>query len=153
MTTQDAHVREIRADELDALLELYKHLHAKDDPLPPREQVRKVWEAMLVSPMMNCFVIEEDGRLASSCVLTVIPNLTRGARPYGLIENVVTHADYRRQGLGKAVLRHALEAAWREGCYKVMLLTGRKDPGVHRFYQGAGFEGGEKTGYIARPAR
>ena len=151
MTTHDAQVREIRADELDPLLELYRHLHGKDDPLPAREQVCTVWEAMLASPMMKCFVIERDGRLVSSCVLTIIPNLTRGARPYGLIENVVTHADCRQQGLGTMVLRHALEAAWRAGCYKVMLLTGRKDPGVHRFYQGAGFEGGEKTGYIARP--
>jgi GNAT superfamily N-acetyltransferase len=70
-----------------------------------------------------------------------------------LIENVVTHADYRQRGLGTMVLRHALEAAWREGCYKVMLLTGRQDPAVHRFYEKVGFEGGEKTGYIARPAR
>jgi GNAT superfamily N-acetyltransferase len=153
MAAQDVCAREIRTDELDALLDLYKHLHAKDDPLPAREQVCKVWEGMLGSSMMKCFVIERDGRLVSSCVLTIIPNLTRGARPYGLIENVVTHAEYRQQGLGTAVLRSALEAAWRAGCYKVMLLTGRKDPGVHRFYQGAGFEGGEKTGYIARPTR
>jgi GNAT superfamily N-acetyltransferase len=153
MATQDRHVREIQANELDALLDLYKHLHTKDDPLPAREQVCKVWEAMLASPMMKCLVVERDGRLASSCVLTIIPNLTRGARPYGLIENVVTHAEYRQLGLGTAVLRYALEAAWRERCYKVMLLTGRKDPAVHRFYQKTGFEGGEKAGYIARPAR
>ena len=151
MAAQGACVRDIRPDELEGLLALYKHLHAKDDPLPGRAEVCEVWEAMLASPMMRCFVIERDGRLVSSCVLTIIPNLTRGARPYGLIENVVTHADCRQQGLATAVLRHALDVSWRAGCYKVMLLTGRKDPAVHRFYQKAGFEGGEKAGYVARP--
>jgi GNAT superfamily N-acetyltransferase len=151
MTAQDMCVRLIRADELDAFLELYTHLHSKDEPLPARAKVSDAWEAILGNPLMHCFVIEQDGRLVSSCVLTIIPNLTRGARPYGLIENVVTHAEYRQRGLATAVLRHALATAWQAGCYKVMLLTGRKDPAVHRFYEAAGFQGGEKAGYIARP--
>lgn len=151
---KDCHIcRNVRPDELDALLDLYKHLHAKDDPPPSRPQLRSVWESFLSAPLLHCFVIELDGRLVSSCVLAIIPNLTHGARPYGLIENVVTHADYRQRGLGTAMLRHTMEAAWQAGCYKVMLLTGRKDPAVHRFYEGAGFHSDEKTGYIARPTK
>jgi GNAT superfamily N-acetyltransferase len=49
------------------------------------------------------------------------------------------------------VLRSALDLAWRLGCYKVMLLTGSKEPGVHRFYERAGFAKDDKTGFIARP--
>jgi GNAT superfamily N-acetyltransferase len=151
---KDCHIsRNIRPDELDALLELYKHLHTKDAPPPARPQLCSVWESFLSNPLLHCFVIELDGRLVSSCVLAIIPNLTHGARPYGLIENVVTHADYRQRGLGTAVLQHALQAAWQTDCYKVMLLTGRKDPAVHRFYEHVGFRRDEKTGYIARPPR
>jgi GNAT superfamily N-acetyltransferase len=153
MTNGDTEVRSIRPDELDALLELYKHLHSKDDPLPPGPQLCAVWETILSNPLLHCFVIERDCRLVSSCVLAIIPNLTRAARPYGLIENVVTHTDYRKRGLGAAVLKHALAISWHANCYKVMLLTGRKDPAVHRFYEAAGFRADEKTGYIARPAR
>ena len=40
----------------------------------------------------------------SSCALSVVPNLTRGCQPYGVIENVVTHADYRGKGYGKKVV-------------------------------------------------
>lgn len=53
--------------------------------------------------------------------------------------------------LGPAGVGVATQTACQANCYKVMLLTGRKDPAVHRFYEGAGFRGGEKAGYIARP--
>jgi len=49
--------------------------------------------------------------LVASCALAIIANLTRGARPYAVIENVVTHESYRRRGLGTAVLHHAVDLA------------------------------------------
>jgi len=42
-------------------------------------------------------------------VVEVIPNLTRACRPYGVIENVVTHSSHRGQGWGHALL-HWIEA-------------------------------------------
>lgn len=148
---QQATVRSIQSHELADLLELYKHLHEDDDVPPSATALDRLWADIQANPMLHYVVATSEGRLVSSCTLTVIPNLTRGCRPYGLIENVVTHRDYRRHGLGKAVLRYALNKAWDQGCYKVMLMTGRKQPEVHRFYQSVGFEGGVKTAYIAYP--
>jgi GNAT superfamily N-acetyltransferase len=79
----------------------------------------------------------------------VIPNLTRGGAPYALIENVVTDSAHRNRGYGKAILKDATEAAWRAGCYKVMLLTGSRRPAILKFYQDAGFEQ-NKTGFQIR---
>ncbi len=91
------------------------------------------------------------GDLVASCTIMVIPNLTRGCRPYGLIENVVTHADHQKQGWGKAVLARALDFAWQQNCYKVMLTTGRKDDATLQFYEGAGFDRHDKQAFVARP--
>jgi len=79
------------------------------------------------------------------------PQPTRACRPYALIENVVTHADHRNKGYGKAILADALSHAWASGCYKVMLLTGKKDEATLRFYESASFVADEKWGFVAKP--
>ncbi|MGC9393634.1 MAG: GNAT family N-acetyltransferase [Anaerolineae bacterium] len=145
------HIREAESHELSEILALYAHLHATDEPLPDTATVAQVWKEICQDPKLHCLVAEMDGVFVASCILAIIPNLTRGARPYGLIENVVTHAKYHRQGIGTALLRHALGVAWENNCYKVMLLTGRKDEGLFRFYEKAGFLRDVKTGFIAYP--
>lgn len=145
-----ADIRNIRQDELPALLELYRHLHADDVALIVDADLERLWRRILNDPQLHYFVAEAGGRIVSSCPLAIIPNLTRGAKPYGLIENVVTHPEFRKRGLGTRVLQVALKLAWKRDCYKVMLLTGRKDPATLRFYKRAGFEGGIKTGFVAK---
>lgn len=144
-------VREIQATELQALLALYGHLHERDDPLPPLAVIEGVWVEILSNPRVKYFGGFVDGVLVSSCTLTVIPNLTRACRPYGVIENVVTDAAHRGKGWGKAVLAHALGVAWGQNCYKVMLLTGRKDEATLRFYEQAGFDRHGKQAFVAKP--
>lgn len=145
-------VREIRKEELFQLLDLYEHLHEKGDvPLARDRRLEELWEGILADPLLHIFVGELDGRIVSSCTLAIIPNLTRGAHPYGLIENVVTQAGCRKQGFASAALRHALRVAWEAGCYKVMLLTSSKQESTLRFYEKAGFRRGIKTGFIAYP--
>jgi GNAT superfamily N-acetyltransferase len=144
-------VRHIEPQELDALLALYTQLHRKDAPLPGKSELNTTWAGITSNPLLHYIVGELNDRIVSSCTLAIIPNLTRGARPYGLIENVVTHVDYRKRGFGTAVLQYALQLAWKANCYKVMLLTGSKEDSVFRFYEASGFERGIKTGFIAYP--
>jgi GNAT superfamily N-acetyltransferase len=146
----DDRVRKAGPNEMAGLLDLYRHLNP-DDPAPDASTAEATWSAMTGSDLIKVIVAETDGVLASTCTLVTIPNLTRSARPYGLIENVVTLAEYRRRGLGRAVLSFALETAWQAGCYKVMLATGSRREETLRFYEGAGFERGGKTFFEARP--
>lgn len=142
-------VRRAVPADLAGLLDLYRHLNPVDPALAP-EHAGAAWQAMLASPGMTVFVAVAAGRLLASCTLVVAPNLTRAARPYAFIENVVTHADARRRGLGQAVLKAALAEAWAGDCYKVMLMSGRKDEATLRFYEAAGFERGSKTAFQIR---
>ena len=142
-----AEVREVYPEELEALLELYTCLH--EDGIPPETPARSaLWVSLLADPRYHILAAEQEGRLCASCTLVIVPNLTRNLRPYGLIENVVTRRDCRRQGLASACLSRARELAEAAGCYKIMLLTGAKDRGTLDFYERAGYNNRDKTAFI-----
>jgi GNAT superfamily N-acetyltransferase len=144
-------IRKAGEKDLPALLELYRDLHDEDLPLPSPAAVNKVWEDMLGNPCIHCLLAERiDGLFISSCVLVIVPNLSRGARPYGLIENVVTRTDFRRQGHAAALLQQAIAIARSNNCYKVMLLSSKKREGAHMLYEKVGFERDSKFGFIIR---
>lgn len=142
-------IRKAKQNELDQLLELYLHLHETSIP-EKDEQLLATWAQMMNDPNHHIIVMEQEGRLVSSCVCVIIPNLTRGGRPYALIENVVTDAAYRGRGYASACLEYAKELARECGCYKIMLLTGAKDEKTLSFYRNAGFSSGDKTAFIQK---
>ncbi len=145
-------VRLLQKSELNALLALYQHLHETDVALPDAATLDAVWDEALSNPRCRYFGGFDGDELVSSCTNMVIPNLTRGARPYGVVENVVTHRAHRGKGWGRAVLAQAREFAWSQKCYKVMLLTGSKDEATFKFYEAAGFDRHGKQAFIAKPA-
>jgi GNAT superfamily N-acetyltransferase len=143
-------IRKARESDLQAMAELCRQLNPAD-PRPPEEKLNEAWGAMLANPGMHCLVAEVEGRAVSTCTMTIVPNLTRNARPYAFIENVVTLESHRKRGIGSAVMKAALDVAWGAGCYKVMLMTGSVRQGIHHFYEQAGFDRQEKIAFVARP--
>lgn len=140
-------IREITPIDLTGLLQLYTQLH--DNPMPEEtEELYALWEGILADENHHIIVAEEKGRIVSSCVCVIVPNLTRGQRPYGFIENVVTDKEYRGRGLATACLNYAKDLARKENCYKLMLMTGSKQEETLRFYERAGYNRNDKIAFI-----
>lgn len=147
-SSEDLVIRPVDRADLPRLLDLYAHLHPDDARCPPDDAVA-VLDRLLRYEGSVVLVGAIGDALVTTCTLVVIPNLTRGAEPYALIENVVTHADHRGAGFGRAVLGAAVARAWDAGCYKVMLMTGSTMPSTLAFYEAAGFTQ-SKTGFQIR---
>lgn len=137
-------------EHLLSILGLYAQLSVGDE-LPSPEEAEATWRRILGSELITVHIAEVAGEAVASCVLLIVPNLTRSQRPFALIENVVTDGRFRGQGLGKTVIAAAVEQAWAAGCYKVMLMTGRKDEAVLGFYEACGFSRGKTAFEIRRP--
>ena len=146
--TDDLHIQAATQTDLPALLLLYEQLHP-DGPSLAVQDAAEILNRFLRYDGSAVLLGFKDEALVTSCSLVVVPNLTRGGAPYALIENVITDARSRKRGYGHAILQAAVSIAWQSGCYKVMLLTGSKDPGTLRFYERAGFEQ-SKTGFQVR---
>jgi GNAT superfamily N-acetyltransferase len=142
-------VRLARTPDLASLLELFR-ISEVSSSAEPIDRAERIWLEILSHDGIAVFVSTADAQIVATCMLITAPNLLRGGRRHGFLENVVSHPGFRGQGHGRAVVGAALAAAWTRDCHHVLLQSGRQDPRVHRFYQDCGFESGLRVGYVAR---
>lgn len=140
-------IREAKKEDLKEILELYLYLHEESVP-QPSDHLSQTWAQIIQDPNHHLILNEVDGRIVSSCVCVIIPNLTRNVRPYAFVENVITHADFRGRGLASQCLEYAETIARASNCYKMMLLTGSKAQKTLDFYKNAGYNSTDKTAFI-----
>ncbi|WP_414727640.1 GNAT family N-acetyltransferase [Vreelandella titanicae] len=69
-----------------------------------------------------------DNGMMGTCTVNMCANLNWSGRPHAIIENVIVSKDHRKQRIGKANLRCAIDFAQQAGCYKAALMTRSKDP-------------------------
>ena len=119
-------IRKAKAKDANDLKVLYFE-HLTQFP-PKEEQDMDLWRKLLdqfeQDEHIHLLVAEEDGKVVSSVQMAIIENLTHNVRPFAVIENVVTHSDYRNRGYASALLGKASEIAKEYKCYKVFLETG-----------------------------
>lgn len=143
-------IRSAATDDFEAIAHLYAQLNLDDPPVTGPAFVR-VFEEILGREGLDLLLLELDGEVLGSTYLNLVPNLSRGGRPYAVIENVVIAEHRRGEGLGRRLMDATLERAWAAGCYKAMLQTGSRNPNTHAFYRACGFMDDAKTAYLARP--
>ena len=142
-------IREAVKEDLKELLELYLYLH-EDSISEDSEHLRNTWNQIINDPNHHIILNVIDGKIISSCVCVIIPNLTRNVRPYAFVENVVTHEEYRGKGYAGECLDYAKRIALDNNCYKMMLLTGSKKPETWHFYEKAGYNRNDKTAFYQK---
>lgn len=139
-------VRIAKHSDLQQLLELYTQT---GNSIPSFDaELENLWQRIMADENHHVVVGVVDGIIVSSCVLNVILNLTKNQCPYAIIENVVTHEDYRNRGYASQVLDFAREIAKNERCYKITLTTGSKRESTLRFYEKAGYNQDDKIAFI-----
>ena len=141
-------VRPAGPGDLDAVLHLLAQLNPEDEALAP-EVAAAAWREILERPGVETLLACLDGAVVACLTLVLVPNLSRGAKPYALIENVVTDEAHRGRRIGRVLLDAALARAWELGAYKVMLMTGSKQESTLGFYRAAGFTD-DKTAFQIR---
>ncbi len=146
----EATVRRATSNDLLGILTLYRELRPHDPELAP-DAAREALRVLTARNDVHIVVCEVGQTLVATCMLAIIPNLACGAKPFGIIEHVVTLSTRRGRGYGRRVLEHALNVAWSERCCKVVLLSGTQRTDAHRLYESVGFVGNVESGFVAKP--
>ena len=144
MTERAPVVRDATEADLPRLLELLHDLSQNGErPESTPEELRAAHgdtlRALRDSGWGRVLVLEVAGEVMGTLTLYLLPNLSHGARPTGLVENVVVAPRTRGQGLGRVLMGRAEELARAHGCYRLALTSNRRRTDSHRFYEGLGF--------------
>ncbi|MBP3856147.1 MAG: GNAT family N-acetyltransferase [Ruminiclostridium sp.] len=139
-------IREAQVTDLDDILQLYSLLYGKN-VLQKDADVQRIWNRIITDQFYHVIVAEEDGKLVSTCVCVIIQNIPFDHKPYAIVDNIVTHGEYRAQGLATACLQEAQRIAEENECYKIMLTTQSKLDSTHRFYEKLGYSKEDSTAF------
>ena len=104
------------------------------------DDYRKVFAEISSNPRRELLVAEYDGDVVGTVALYIIPNLSHGATPYALVENLVVNHKYRRKGIGKKLMEYTITRAKQEGCHRIELCSSKRRKVAHRLYRSVGFE-------------
>lgn len=127
-----------------AALALYNEL-----TFGPKSQDAEAFQTVLRHPGTTIYGAFDGNGLVAMLTLHLLPNVTWGARPYALVENVITTATHRKRGIGKQLMQHAVAQAWAADAFKIMLMTGKKRNAAG-FYEAVGFRAEDKTAMVIR---
>ncbi|MDR0812752.1 MAG: GNAT family N-acetyltransferase [Oscillospiraceae bacterium] len=140
-------IRQAQSADLAELLELYAQLH-DGASAEITDSAQDKWREILALAGYRVLVGTVDERIVSSCTVIVVPNMTHNQRPYAIVENVITHRDFRNNGYATQLLNAARDIAVSEHCYKISLMTGSKEESTLRFYRNAGYNQNGKTAFV-----
>lgn len=112
------------------------------DPPADAQQVAAAslhWDR-LAAAGARVFLAEHEGQALGTLTLYVLPLLAHGLAPEALVEDVAVDAAAQGQGVGRALMHHAMGVAREHGCYKLALSSNIRREAAHAFYDSLGFE-------------
>ncbi|MCA2216131.1 GNAT family N-acetyltransferase [Jidongwangia harbinensis] len=110
--------------------------------LVPAGDDAAVWaafEAIDADPRNELIVADDDGAVIGTCQLTFVPSLSRGGAERLIVEAVRVRDDRRGHGVGRAMMRWALDRGRERGCRLAQLTSDKRRVEAHRFYESLGF--------------
>jgi GNAT superfamily N-acetyltransferase len=121
------------------VLDLLRALDPPGAPEPAAAASVRRFARIAAYPDYAVYLAEEEGVPVGTFSLLVMDNLAHGGAPEGVVENVVVAEGRRRQGIGHAMMRFAMDRCAEAGCYKLVLSSNVRREDAHRFYQDLGF--------------
>lgn len=137
-------IHRARSEDAAAIRLLYQQLLSDAAVRVLPEQVKALEESAISFLMVAC----SSGVVSATALLTVCPDVMYQRQPFGVVENLVVAAVHRGSGIGRRLMEHIKEMAREQDCTKLMLLSSSHRHEAHRFFEGLGYDGDRKKGFV-----
>ena len=138
-------IRPAIEEDVPRIIELYRDLTITTSEVeagrnPSLDEYQRVFAEISAVRGHELLAIRLGQEVVGTLVLLIVPNLSHAASPWALLENLIIDLRYRRRGLGRMLMEHAISRARESGCYKIALSSDRGRGEAHDFYRSLGFE-------------
>jgi GNAT superfamily N-acetyltransferase len=133
-------IREATEDDLPAILSLYTASGIGDGDTFTLSEVQSHLAQFRQYPSFRIFVALAGSDVVGTYELLIMDNMAKRGKKSGIVEDVAVDPGHQGQGIGRAMMHHALDQCRQAGCYKLTLSSNLKREDAHRFYDALGFE-------------
>jgi GNAT superfamily N-acetyltransferase len=133
-------IREATEEDIPAILGLYSVARIGDGENFTVDEALLHLTSLRQYPSFRVFVALMAGTVVGTYELLVMDNMAKRGRRSGIVEDVAVDPQSQGQGIGRAMMQHALEQCRRAECYKLTLSSNLKREDAHRFYDALGFK-------------
>ena len=139
-------------DEVGQLAELLGILFAQEAEFSPdRRRQERALNLIVEQAATGRIYCARDGvRVVGMVNLLFTLSTAEGGR-VAWLEDLVVHPEYRGRGVGRSLLRHAIQVAKDTGCSRITLLTDPTNESAIRLYQGEGFRRSQMVPFRLTP--
>ncbi|MEO1377000.1 MAG: GNAT family N-acetyltransferase [Cyanobacteria bacterium J06635_10] len=132
-------IRTANFEDVPLLIELYAGMDG-ESPLP-NAIAEDIFAAIIKIPNYHIYLVFDNHQSVATFSLLHVPTMMhKDYHKYAILDAVTVRPQLRNQGIGKQMMKAAMQLSADAGCYKLMLSANLKREGVHEFYESLGFE-------------
>ncbi len=132
-------IRQAADDDLEAVLALYVQPEMDNGDLLGMDEARSRFQRFRMYPDYKLYVACLGREVVGAFTLLIVDNLAHRGAPSGLVEDVAVAVEHQGRGIGKQMMRFALDRCREAGCYKMALSSNVRRSAAHRFFESLGF--------------
>lgn len=132
-------IRKSTIADLPAIQKLYLYFESDPSNILSPEDAEKQYLKIASYPNYVIYVAVLDEQIVGTFSLLIMDQLVHAGTPSGIVDAVIVDPAYQHQGIGKHMMKFAMNVCVAAGCYKLALSSNYKWD-VKGFYEGLGFE-------------
>jgi GNAT superfamily N-acetyltransferase len=137
-------IQEATDKDLSLILSLFKQSDMDNNKVLSVEQAKRIFNRIKSYSSYRIYVAKAGDEVVGTLSLLIMDKLAHLGAPSGIVEDVVVRKDWQGKGIGKKMMKFAIDLCQKIGCYKLMLSSDVKRGIAHNFYEKLGFK---KHGY------
>ncbi|RUQ27418.1 MAG: GNAT family N-acetyltransferase [Candidatus Competibacteraceae bacterium] len=139
--------RKAAKEDISEVLRLYAQPDLDSGKVLSLSNAERHFERITGYPDYAIYIASCEGKIVGTFALLIMDNLAHMGSPSAIIEDVAVDPEWQGRGVGKLMMKYALQICGEKGCYKAVLSSNLMRERAHAFYEALGFE---RHGYSYR---